>query len=465
MITSEIKFSQMEDRMDAEYYLPLALEVRAKIKKWPNVASLEDVSKVFDGPFGSEIHAVDYVTAGIPFLRTDDVEECFVKLDNFTYIRPEDHKRISRSTIFPDDVVITKTGAYYGIAAVIPPELKEANIRADLAGIRPYKELNPFYLAVFLNSHFGYTQVRSERSGGSRPRIIIENLKTIKIPIPSLSFQSHIESLVKTAYEKRKEAQRKLQEAEEILEKELGWKELELNHDTAFETSFSHLERRFDPEYFKPRYERIKEVLLAKNAKPLSEAVKVITKRADFRKTPDKLIKYVAIADIDPEASQIVSHTEMPTYQAPSRATYEIREGFILTATSGNSTGTKRHASCFVTAKEDGFICTNGLVPLQPKEGTEPLYLLFYLKSPFFLEQVKRELTGAAIPAISLEDLKQVLVYLPSSEIQKEIAKLVETSGYLRTESRDLIEQAKRDVEEMIEKGVYEKKNFDYSLL
>lgn len=443
----------MEDRIDAEYYLPGVLEVRSKINKWPNAVSLERITKVFDGPFGSEIHAVDYVDVGIPFLRTDDVEECFIKIGNFTYIRPEDHKRISRSTIFPNDVVITKTGAYYGVAAVVPAELKEANIRADLAGIRPHKELNPFYLAVFLNSHFGYTQIRSERSGGSRPRIIIENLKSIKIPIPSPSFQSHIESLVKTAYEKRKEAQRKLQEAEEILEKELGWRELELNHDKAFETSFSHLERRFDPEYFKPRYERIKEVLLAKGAKPLSEAVKIITKRADFRKTPDKIIKYVAIADIDPESSQIISHTEMPAYQAPSRATYEIKEGYILTATSGNSTGTKRHASCFVTAKEDGFICTSGLIPLQPKEGTEPLYLLFYLKSPFFLEQVKRELTGAAIPAISLEDMKQVLVYLSVKEIQKEIAKLMEASNQLRMESRDLIEQAKKEVEEMIEKG------------
>jgi restriction endonuclease S subunit len=453
MTTSEIKFGQIENRLDAEYYLPLTLEVRAKINRWRNIVSLADVSNVFDGPFGSEIHAVDYVTTGIPFLRTDDIAECFVKLDNFTYIRPEDHKRISRSTIFPNDVVITKTGAYYGIAAVIPSELKEANIRADLAGIRPYKELNPFYLAVFLNSHFGYTQVRSERSGGSRPRIIIENLKTIKIPIPSPSFQSRIESLVKAAHEKWREAQKELQEAEEILEKELGWKKLELNHDKAFETSFSHLERRCDPEYFKPRYKRIEEVLLVKDAKLLSKAVKIITKRADFRKTPDKIIKYVAIADIDPESSQIISHAEMPAYQAPSRATYEIKEGFILTATSGNSTGTKRHASCFVTKKEDGFICTNGLIPLQPKEGIEPLYFFFYLKSPFFLEQVKRELTGAAIPAISLQDMRQIFIYLPAIKIQKEIAKLVEISNQLRGESRNLIEQAKKEVEEMIEKG------------
>ena len=330
---------------------------------------------------------------------------------------------------------------------------EEFNIYEGLAILRLTKDLNPFYLATFIESHFGNIQVERATKGVSQPHLHLEEIRKIKIPIPSPSFQSHIESLIKTAYKKRKGAKKKLQEAEEILEKELGWKGLELNHDKAFETSVSNLERRFDPEYFKPRYEGIKKVLLAKGAKPLDEAVNIIIKRADFRKTPDKRIKYVAIADIDSETSQIVSHTDIPAYQAPSRATYEIKEGYILTATSGNSTGTKRHASCFVTKKEDGFICTNGLIPLKSKEDTEPLYLLFYLKSPFFLEQVRRELTGAAIPTISIKDLKQVLVYLPALEIQKEIANLVAIANQIRIESRDLIEQAKHHIEEMIEKG------------
>ena len=449
MITSEIKFSQMEDRMDAEYYKPQYIEIDDVLSgcktRWEKLDNIVD--KVVNG-----IEIRKYVKKGIPYLRVGDILDLFPDLANVEHV--SHYSKVKKDVILNiGDILISRSGTL-GLVSLVSEELNHSIISSHIIRISQQK-LNSSYLAIFLKCKYGQLQILQRNNGGVVPEINQPALKSIKFPIPSPSFQSHIESLATSAYKKRKEAQKKLQEAEKILEKELGWRELELNHDKAFETSFSHLERRFDPEYFKPRYERIKEVLISKGAKPLSEAVKVITKRADFRKTPDKLIKYVAIADIDPESSQIISHTEIPAYQAPSRATYEIKEGYILTAISGNSTGTKRHASCFVTKKEDGFICTNGLVPLLPKEGTEPLYLLFYLKSPFFLEQVRRELTGAAIPAISLEDVKQVLVYLPSLKIQKEIAKLMEASNQLRIESRDLIDQAKGDVEEMVEKGNY----------
>jgi restriction endonuclease S subunit len=455
MITSEIKFSQMEDRMDAEYYKPEFLQMEEILSNQSSTFQITNLKKDIIHP--KEFKREYSQTGGIPFLRVTDIIRGYIDTSNVEFVYPL--ANIDYNKVYEGDILISRSGTV-GIPAIVTEEFNGASISADFLILRLKTQIQdriivPYYIYIFLASKYGIAQTQRNLIGCVQKHINTEGLSAIKIPIPSPSFQSHIESLVKTAREKRKEAQRELQEAEEMLEKALGWKGLELNHERAFETSVSHLERRFDPEYFKPRYERIKKVLLAKNAKPLSEGVKIVTKRTDFRKTPDKIIKYVAIADIDPESSQIISHTEMPAYQAPSRATYEIKEGCILTATSGNSTGTKRHASCFVTEKENDFICTNGLVPLQPKESTEPLYLLFYLKSPFFLEQVRRELTGAAIPAISLEDMKQILIYLPSKEIQKKISKLIEASNQLRTESRDLIEQAKRKVEEMVEKREY----------
>lgn len=456
MTTSEIKFSQMEDRMDATFYKPEYITASNLLESLKATSSFKLVDfkeltkEVRKGIF--YILKEDYINKGIPFIRVSNINDVFLNGSDLVYISERKNREEIKTCLSDGDLVVSKSGTV-GNVSIVTEDFSPCNISQDVIGIKLREGVSPYYLCIFFWTKIGRTVLERGKSLAVQSHLTLDYLRNLKIPISSPSFQSHIESLVKSAYEKQKEGQMTLQEAEEILEKELGWKELELNHDKAFETSFSHLERRFDPEYFKPRYERIKETLIAKNAKPLSEAVKVITKRADFRKTPDKIIKYVAIADIDPESSQIVSHTEMPAYQAPSRATYEIKEGFILTATSGNSTGTKRHASCFVTKKEDGFICTNGLVALQPKEGAEPLYLLFYLKSPFFLEQVRRELTGAAIPAISLEDMRQVLLYLPSIQIQKEITKLMDASNQLRIESRDLIEQAKKEVEEMIEKG------------
>ena len=458
MITSEIKFSQIEERMDAIFYKPeyiKAVNVLEKLNTYSglNLVSFKELTKkVRKGIF--YILAEDYIDKGIPFIRVSNINDVFLNDSDLVYISERKNKEEIKTCLSERDLVVSKSGTV-GNVSIVTEDFSPCNISQDVIGIKLREGVSPYYVCIFFWTKIGSIVLERGKSLAVQSHLNLDYLRDLKIPIPPPPFQSHIESLVKTAHEKRKKAQNKLQEAEEILEKELGWRELELNHDRTFETSFSHLERRFNPEYFKQRYERIKELLLDKGAKPLSEAVKVITKRANFRKTPDKIIKYVAIADIDPESSQIISHTEMAAYQAPSRATYEIKDGYILTATSGNSTGTKRHASCFVTRKENDFICTNGLIPLQPNKDTESLYLLFYLKSPFFLEQVKRELTGAAIPAISLEDLKQVLIYLPSIKIQKEIARLIETANQLRIDSRHLIEQSKREVEEMIEEGIH----------
>jgi restriction endonuclease S subunit len=455
MIISEIKFSQMEDRMDATFYKPEYVVTSDMLKSLKVTSSFKLVdfkeltNEVRKGIF--YILKEDYIDKGIPFIRVSNINDVFLNGSDLVYISERKNREEIKTCLSDGDLVVSKSGTV-GNISIVTEDFSPCNISQDVIGIKLREGVSPYYLCIFFWTKIGSTILERGKSLAVQSHLTLDYLRNLKIPIPSPSFQSHIESLVKTAYEKRKEARKKLQEAEEILEKELGWKELELNHDKAFETSFSHLERRFDPEYFKPRYERIKEVLLTKCAKPLSEAVKVITKRADFRKTPDKLIKYVAIADVDPESSQIVSHTEMSAYQAPSRATYEIREGQILTAVSGISRDPKKQVSCYVSKKQNGYICTNGFAVLEPRAETEPLFMLLYLKSTFYTEQIVRELTGSTIPAISFENLKQVLVYLPSIRIQKEIAKLVETSNKLRTESRDLIEQAKREVEEIVEK-------------
>jgi restriction endonuclease S subunit len=95
--------------------------------------------------------------------------------------------------------------------------------------------------------------------------------------------------------------------------------------------------------------------------------------------------------------------------------------------------------SAMVTEEYEGAVCTNGFRILQPKRGTNPYYLLHYLRTPYFLQQVYRYRTGAAIPAISDEDLGRVLVYIAPAEEQRRIAQKVEESFSLRKKSRDML--------------------------
>ena len=138
----------------------------------------------------------------------------------------------------------------------------------------------------------------------------------------------------------------------------------------------------------------------------------------------------------------MTSYSKIRVHEAPSRASYDIQEGDVITAVAGNSVGTKNHATAFITSDFDGCICTNGFRVLRVK-NINPYYLFIFLKSDLFLSQVFQLRTGAAIPSVSDEDLKNILIPMSSKKNQRQIEKNVKQSFALRKKSKDLLERIK----------------------
>lgn len=212
----------------------------------------------------------------------------------------------------------------------------------------------------------------------------------------------------------------------------LGPRGLEAPTDDRFFVPRDRLNARLDVAHYLPSDLSLVDELRLGSAIPLGEAAQIVTRGWSRRAAPDEVIRYIAISDIDPLTMEVVNHQEMPAHEAPSRATYRLRTGDIVTAVSGASTGTAGHASALIGEESDGAICSNGLAVLRDVHGVDPLYLLAYLRTPVFLRQVRRLMTGHAIPAISLDDLGQVLVPVPAAEDQARIAKKVEELQGLR---------------------------------
>jgi restriction endonuclease S subunit len=129
-------------------------------------------------------------------------------------------------------------------------------------------------------------------------------------------------------------------------------------------------------------------------------------------------------------------------HELPSRASYEIEKGQIITSVAGNSIGTDSHASAFVTEEYSGHICTNGFRVLIPNEKlVNPFYLLYYLKSKNFLDQVFRFRTGAAIPSLLDVDLLNILVLLPPIKEQNRIGAIIEEGFRERKQFQEKIKK------------------------
>jgi type I restriction enzyme M protein len=204
---------------------------------------------------------------------------------------------------------------------------------------------------------------------------------------------------------------------------------------------------RLDVEHYEPSDQDMIFHLRACNARPLGGLVDILCESDDFRLADSGEIRYIAISDVDYQTMQIVTHQTIKPGEAPSRATYRIRTGDIITAIAGASTGTPRQASAFVSADEDGAICSNGFAVLRNIREVNPLYLLAYMRTDKFLRQVRRLMTGHAIPCISIEDLSKVLVPIPSPETQKSIADRMLKMIDQRKKTLCVIEEIVREAE------------------
>lgn len=207
------------------------------------------------------------------------------------------------------------------------------------------------------------------------------------------------------------------------------------NSDDIFSVALDKLNSRLDVEYYLPSDLKLIKDLSRSGAKRLGELAEICSEGDDFRLIGDDEIHYIAISDIDARTMQVVSQQIMSAHEAPSRATYRLRAGDIITAIAGASTGTSRQATALVTQEEDGAICSNGLAVLRNIRGIDPMFLISYLRTSPFLRQVRRLMTGHAIPAISLDDLANILIPIPSQKNQSEIADSVKRIQALRRDA------------------------------
>ncbi|MFZ6045791.1 restriction endonuclease subunit S [Pseudomonas sp. CR3202] len=131
-----------------------------------------------------------YVDAGVPFLRSQDIKPGHIDTSSLKFISPEFHHRIRKSRLSPGDVAIVRTG-YPGTAAVVPDNLPDANC-SDLVIARPGPSLNPRYLAFVLNSPWGKGQVNGRLVGAAQQHFNVKVAQALEILLPPLEIQRRI---------------------------------------------------------------------------------------------------------------------------------------------------------------------------------------------------------------------------------------------------------------------------------
>jgi type I restriction enzyme, S subunit len=104
-----------------------------------------------------------YVSDGVPFLRSMNVKPNAIDMGELTYITEEFDGQLTKSRLSQGTIVVVRTGEP-GVAAVVPQELHGANC-SDLVICRPIRSLQPSFGAHYINSEFAKRIVRGFQVG------------------------------------------------------------------------------------------------------------------------------------------------------------------------------------------------------------------------------------------------------------------------------------------------------------
>ena len=142
-----------------------------------------------------------YSKIGIPFLRSQNVHNDGLALENVARISDAIHLRMDGSAVFPGDILLNITGGSIGRCAIVSSEVEEANINQHVAIIRPILRHSNKYLHSVILSPYFQKKIEDVQTGAGREGLPKNKMDRIAIPIPPLAEQMVIVERVEALME------------------------------------------------------------------------------------------------------------------------------------------------------------------------------------------------------------------------------------------------------------------------
>lgn len=452
---SIINQSKLENtlRIDSEYYQTkyLALEnaiIRTRsYKLWKHIKG-----KFITGPFGSEFIVENYVENGsFRYVRGRDIKEFFILDDNSVYMSKEDFYRLKKYSLDQGDILISVVGTL-GNAAIVDEKTIPAIFSCKSTLYRS-ESLDPFYIIAYLNSEYGHSFLEKKVRGAVQTGLNIDDLKSTPIFIPGRNSEKNIANIVKKAKNYWDLSKKYYSEAEKLLLKELGFKEYvpiyRLNYLSKVSTTVTA--NRLDAEYFQPFFDNVEKKLIDKfNAKPLGKYSFIDVTTGQYTENyVDKSegkpyirgtdIKYGSISEED--LVYISTDRQIDSKKA--------KEGDVVVTRVGTI-----GLSARIQKECDGGTISDNLIRLRfDEKKLRSYYLALFLGSPIGVSLMIRKSRGSVQQRLNQETLKEVVVPILPNNIQKKLTDIVIKSHKARNKAMLLLEEAKKQVENEIERA------------
>lgn len=159
------------------------------------VRTINSFCSVKTGPFGSMLHAEDYVAKGMPIVTTEHFKNGILPLvgKDIPQVGIEDLKRMSSYTLTKDDIVFSRVGSV-DINALVTVRQKGWLFSGRVLRVRPFKQTDSLYLHYGLLKHCVRSDIVSRAVGLTMSSINTKILGETELSLPPLNEQHSIAS-------------------------------------------------------------------------------------------------------------------------------------------------------------------------------------------------------------------------------------------------------------------------------
>ncbi|MGU3386579.1 restriction endonuclease subunit S [Methylobacterium sp. D53M] len=349
------------------------------------------------------------VPDGVPYVRPTEIEGSRIALDALRRTSSDIAKRYGRASLKHDDVLLSIVGTI-GKVAIVPKELRGGNITQSSCRIRTDRRIiSPELLALFLRSPAAVAQFGEFMLGTAVPRLNLEDVRRIRIPLPPQPEQGRIVAKIDSLSAKSKRARDHLDHAPKLIQK---YKQAILSR--AFQSS---LEKNVTAKNIRPISDLILSLDQGWSPKCESEPAKFDNQWA--------VMKTTAVQPILFEAKE---NKKLPENLEP-RPSLQVSEGDVIITRAGPR---NRVGICaYVENTRPNLMICDKVYRLKINKGRAcPKYIALMLNSPELLSVIEEMKSGINDSGLNLTQSKflDIEVPCPGLDVQQKVVGLVETA-------------------------------------
>ncbi|MFN3417630.1 MAG: restriction endonuclease subunit S [Caldimonas sp.] len=314
-----------------------------------------------------------------------------------------------------------------------PASFSDNTLRLRLKGLHRQRAR---FIAEFLNSQPGRVQLLRDSRGGLQKVVTQESVGRIVIPDLGAS-EARLVAELDAA---RAERDRALAEAEELLARFEAWaldtmgvRQANPVQRKAFAVRAGSALKRLDPFHHSPAFIEIERAITSVPHVRVGDVAVFSSDTWSPGDHPDPTFRYIEISGVDRRRGKAVA-VEVRTEEAPSRARMAVQPGDLIVSLTR-----PHHGSIALLGPEHaGCVASTGFsVIRQVSDCTTAAFLWVVLRLSYSLQQMLRRASGGNYPAITQDELANIVVPLPDKRIQTRIV----DEAISRSEKADALEQ------------------------